>query len=330
MEASAASMSTTERFDDVAGSGDAEQPPPTGAAHEATAVQHLRPMPDDDPLSDRAAGEAPSASIVSSSDAVESTPCPKCANKHARTNHTCSKARKAPTVSALLARASRRSRSDAGSVADQPASKAPRLSMPHATSRNAGLLARMSRLASARRQRVSPLRWGPTTARRVHANLASTPWSAIQARRPKWALLSTACCRMRPRWYRPIKRTRPGASVSPTCPSRATLPLSLMCASLLPACVVQVVVDDDAAAESEADHGSSSSLSMDVQSGALHLYARSFTQCACVACTHTHAHFSPCRTSCTSCVRLVHVRRHVHAFFTCCMQCPGHLTVTYV
>ena len=137
MEASAASMSTTERFDDVAGSGDAEQPPPTGAAHEATAVQHLRPMPDDDPLSDRAAGEAPSASIVSSSDAVESTPCPKCANKHARTNHTCSKARKAPTVSALPARASRRSRSDAGSVADQPASKAPRLSMPHATSHNA-------------------------------------------------------------------------------------------------------------------------------------------------------------------------------------------------
>ena len=137
LEASAASMSTADHVDDVACSGDANQPPPAGAVHDAALAGQIRSVTCDGRLDDRASGEAPSASMESSSDATTSTPCPKCANRHARTKHTCGKARNAPSVLAAPARASRRSRSATEPVADQPASQSPRFATAHASARSA-------------------------------------------------------------------------------------------------------------------------------------------------------------------------------------------------
>jgi hypothetical protein len=137
LEASAASMSTADHVDDVACSGHTNQPPPAGAVHDAALAGQIRSVTWDGRLDDRASGEAPSASMEPSSDATTSTPCPKCANRHARTKHTCGKARNAPSVLAAPARASRRSRSATEPVADQPASQSPRFATAHASARSA-------------------------------------------------------------------------------------------------------------------------------------------------------------------------------------------------
>ena len=138
LEASAASISTADRVDDVACRGDANQPPPAGAVHDAALARQIRSTTCGDQLDDRAPGEGPSASIESSSDATTSTACLRCIGNRNVGKHTCGKARNAPPVlAAPPARASRRSRSDAEPVTDQPASRAARLSMEHASAYNA-------------------------------------------------------------------------------------------------------------------------------------------------------------------------------------------------
>ena len=137
LAASAASISTADRVDDVACSGDANQPPPAGAVHDAALARQIRSTTCGGRLDDRAPGEGPSASIESSSDATTSTPCLRCTGNRNVGKHTCNKARKPAPVSAPEARASRRSRSATEPVADQPASQAPRFATAHASARRA-------------------------------------------------------------------------------------------------------------------------------------------------------------------------------------------------